>query len=140
MGVLLRMVINHVQMLSIGAALELGWPGTLPVLSVGVGTATLDCLIDRRSADGSGEPLLPLPTIKMIMLFFLPAVMMIITQVVWHIRFLYKVRGLGTSDREDLRRRKPHRVDKEEKILITNTVSLFIVFPIVIKGISDHFL
>jgi len=139
-GVLLRMVINHVQMLSIGAALELGWPGSLPVFQVGVGSATLDCLIDFRKNSGDDGIILPLPTIKMIMLFFLPAFMILITQTFWHLRFLAKVKGLGTSSKEDLRLRKPHRVEKDANILTTNCVSLFLIFPFIIKGISDHFL
>jgi hypothetical protein len=114
LNVLLRVLLNHIQMMSICVSFNMNWPSsiesmlssTIPVANIGTRFISLDCFIDQRNDDGSGENTLPLIFVRLIIFVALPIIMIIVSVIFWNIIYLNSIRGLGKKTRADLYERQ----------------------------------
>jgi hypothetical protein len=148
LNVLLRVLLNHIQMMSICVSFEMNWPeaidsmlkSTVPVANIGTRFISLDCFIDQRNDDGSGENALPLIFVRLIIFTTLPVVMIIAAVIFWNIRYLISIKGIGKQSKADLYERQKLRERKSSQITTTIVVMLFIIHPSIVRGIFDLFL
>jgi hypothetical protein len=148
LNVLLRVIINHIQMMAIAVSFQLSWPSSIesmlgsmvPVADIGTRFISIDCFIDLRNEDGTGENALPLVYIRLIIFCALPAALVLVSVIFWYIHYFIGARKLSSDNITELYELRNLAQDRDSRITTTNVVVLFLVHPSVVKGLFDMFL
>lgn len=147
-NVLFRVLVSHIQMMAITVTLDFSWPdaldkalgGFLPIANLGTRFISLDCFIDARKADGTGENPLPLLFVRAIVFATLPAVVLGLVWGFWTARFSWVIRKHNVTIKEDAADVVEEGRIKSSRITSTSIVVMFLIYPSIIKGLSDLFL
>lgn len=145
LNVLLRILANHLQLTALTGGMNLQWPGaldaalgsTIPVVSIPNRLVAFDCLLDWRSADGSGGlPIDPL-FIRLIVAFVLPWVLLGCVWLTWHFRFLHITKRLRQNRDKYFYKIKELRRERNARCYTTSIVLLFLMHPVIVTSVFN---
>lgn len=111
LNVLMRMMLNHFQMMVVTVSFDLNWPSSIeqmlssvkPVASISTQFISFDCFIDQRSSDGSGDNKIPLLFTRVIIIFVFPFILMGASFLFWYFKDL-------VSERKERKREKERKL------------------------------
>lgn len=143
----MRMMINHVQLMLIVSSLKLSWPSdvdavlssTSAISNISTQMISFDCFIDQRRTDGTGDNKIPLLYSRLIIAVALPAVIIVGSFVFWHIRYMIETRHLKYEDLSQRFDIREHRTLRDSRVTTTNIVVLFLIHPTVVRVMFDMF-
>lgn len=141
----MRMMINHVQLMLIISALKMNWPSnvdsllssTSSISNISTQLISFDCFIDQRNADGTGENKIPLLYSRLIIAVTIPILVIVVSFIFWHIRFLIESRHLKFEDLSDRFEIRELRNIRDSKVTTTNIVILFLIHPTIVRVMFD---
>lgn len=142
LGVYNRIIVNHVQMVTIIYSFKLEWPSTFTDIFKSTKTASdvtqqfisFDCFIDRRTSTDMNANPIPLYYYRLFLMAALPLIIMIINSIIWNIIFLYYTyKETPESRLNTANYRKMLGNQKERRIIATNFIVLLFIHPSILN-------